>query len=102
MTVSWEDADGPRTKTNWKAGTIFAPAGISFHQHFNVGASAARLLRVEYGTAAAPLLRPRMLAYGDTSVYASGLAEIAYEDEAPDLKRDWLELLKQKGVQSRM
>ena len=102
MTVSWEDADGPRVKTMWKAGSIFAPQGIAFHQHFNLGASPARLLRVEYGTAETPLVRPRMRAYGDTSVYASGLAEIAYKDEAPELKRDWLELLKQKGVQSRM
>ena len=102
MTVSWEDADGPRVKTMWKAGSIFAPQGIAFHQHFNLGASPARLLRVEYGTAETPLVRPRMRACGDTSVYSSGLAEIAYKDEAPELRREWLEMLKQKGVDSRM
>ena len=43
-----------------------------------------------------------MRACGDTSVYSSGLAEIAYKDEAPELRREWLEMLKQKGVDSRM
>jgi hypothetical protein len=102
MTLSLADNAHPRTRVDWKAGIVFAPAALSFHQHFNIGAEPARLLRVEFGTMDYPVLRPRKRAYGDTSVYASGNAEIDYKNEPPELRRNWLEMLKTKSVPSRM
>lgn len=102
MTLSRSDPEEPRARVDWKHGIAFAPAALAFHQHFNVGAAPARLLRVEFGTINYPILRPRRRAYGDTNVYASGNAEVAYADEAPELRRDWLATLKSRGVPNRM
>jgi len=102
MTVSWVEGPEERSRLEWRHGMIFSLPGLTFHQHFNNGAQAARLLRVEFGSQAYPILRPRKRAYGDTSVYASGNAEIRYADESPDLRRDWLGILAKAGVKSAM
>jgi mannose-6-phosphate isomerase-like protein (cupin superfamily) len=101
-TVSFVDPHEERSRVTWKQGTLFAPVGLSFHQHFNVGAQPARFLRVELGTATYPILRPRKRAYGDMSVYASGNAEIDYAQEPGDIRREWIEAIARSGVQSRM
>ncbi len=102
MTLSFADEDDPRGRVDWRRGTVFAPVGLSFHQHFNIGAGPARFLRVEFGSAVFPILRPRKRAYGDTSVYASGNAVVDHARESPDARRDWLEALRKAGVASRM
>ena len=101
-TGSFADPTEERTQVTWKPGTLFAPVGLSFHQHFNIGADDARFLRVELGSATYPILRPRKRAYGDASVYASGNADIDYAQEPADIRRDWLDTIAKAGVQSRM
>ena len=86
MTLSWEEGSSDRAMTRWGPGVAFAPAGLRFHQHFNLGATPLRFLRVELGSIASPMFRPRRRNYGDTSVYASGAAVIDVPDEDPGIE----------------
>ena len=101
-TTSFVDPEEERSKVTWKPGTLYAPVGLSFHQHFNMGADAARFLRVELGSSTYPILRPRKRAYGDVSVYASGNADIDYAQEPAVIRREWSEAIAKAGVQSRV
>ena len=102
MTSSWAEGEPQRARANWSPGIVFSPTGLLFHQHFNIGREPARFLRVELGSIAYPMFRPRKRAYGDTSVYASGRAEIDYLNEPFEVRQDWLETLAKAGVTSRM
>ena len=101
-TVSFQDPTEERSRVEWEQGIVFGPVGLSFHQHFNMGSGAARFLRVDLGTSTFPILRPRKRAYGDTSVYASGNAEIPYADEPAEIRSEWLAAIGKLGVTSRM
>ena len=89
MTLSWEDDPAQAVKHVWGHGVAYAPAGLMFHQRFNLGAEPARYLRVELGGPAAPMFRPRRRAYGDTSVYAAGAATIEVADQNPVIETMW-------------
>ncbi len=89
MTLSRADETGEFTKTRWRHGMACAPAGMTFHQNFNIGAIPARFLRIELGGLAAPMFRPRRKAYGDESVYAAGSAAIEIAEQSPDVEKLW-------------
>ena len=91
MTLSRAAETAEFTTTRWRHGIAHAPAGMMFHQHFNVGARPARFLRVELGGLAAPMFRPRRKAYGDASVYAAGSATIDTSEQSPLVERLWRE-----------
>ena len=76
-------------RIDWRRGTLFAAPGMRFVQHFNPGAASARLLDVQLGSERYPLFRSRRAAYGDSSVYAAGTAEIAKEQEDPRIAADF-------------
>lgn len=84
FTLSFEGAEGEIVRTPWKRGVVMGQAGMSFHQNF-AGREKARLVSIELGSTASPIFRGRRAAYGDKSVYASGAATIAREDERADV-----------------
>lgn len=101
-TLTFVDPQDEPRRYAWTSGTVYAPVGLSFHQHFNLGSGPARFLRVEFGSATYPILRPRKRAYGDTSVYASGNAEIDHAQEPAAIRAAWEQVIGKAGVQSRM
>lgn len=101
-TLTFADPQDAPIRHGWQQGMVYAPAGLSFHQHFNMGSEPARYLRIEFGSQSYPILRPRKRAYGDTSVYASGNAEIDHSQESADLRAHWEKAIGEVGVQSRM
>jgi mannose-6-phosphate isomerase-like protein (cupin superfamily) len=101
-TFTFVDPQDEPARHAWKAGTLYSPVGLSFHQHFNMGPGPARFLRIEFGSATYPILRPRKRAYGDMAVYASGNAEIDHALEPARVRADWLQAIGKVGVQSRM
>ncbi len=96
MTLSWEDDAEAASRTKWRHGVACSPAGMTFHQHFNIGSSPARYLRMELGGVASPMFRPRRKAYGDTSVYAAGDATIEPRDQSPAIETMWREAKTEK------
>ncbi len=93
MTLSWEEDPSDAVKTLWRHGVAFAPAGLQFHQHFNIGAGPARFLTIELGSVAAPMFRPRRKNYGDTEVYAACSAVIERSEQDPAIETAWKALL---------
>lgn len=92
-TLTWEDGGQEFARTAWRHGVIYAPPGMAFRQHFNAGAAPARFLDVQLGSQRYPMFRHRRAAYGDSSVYASGSAEIPYAEQDPRIHRMWLDAI---------
>lgn len=85
FSLSFDSPAGAITRTEWKRGVVIGQAGMAFHQNF-AGAHTTRVASIELGSTAAPVFRGRRAAYGDTKVYASGVAEIARADERAEVK----------------
>ncbi len=83
MTLTWEDDAGEARKTLWRHGVAFAPPGMAFNQHCNVGGGAARYLAIELGSINGPMFRPRRKNYGDAAVYAAGDAVVEFDAQNP-------------------
>ncbi|MEA2951979.1 MAG: hypothetical protein QOJ96_1499 [Alphaproteobacteria bacterium] len=102
FTLTWRESAEDFTRTDWRHGIVYAPPGLAFHQHFNAGSTPARYLDLQLGSSRYPIFRSRRAAYGDTQVYASGSAEIAYADQDPRIHKLWLDAIAAKGLTSRM
>jgi len=93
------------TQFSWKAGSVYCPPSGWYHQHFNTGASKARHLAVRTGS--------RLHTWGFTlpakrmedGVYLTskqGGTLIDYDEEDPQIRRQYEAALKQTGVTSQM
>ena len=89
MTLSWSEAPDNPAQARWRHGVAFAPEGMMFHQHFNIGNAPARFLSIDLGSVAAPMFRPRRRAHGDTEVYAAGSAIIELADQDARIEAIW-------------
>lgn len=87
--ISWREGSADFVRTDWKAGVVIGTPGMMFHQHFNPGRAPARLVAIELGSSHNPMFRSRRYTYGDTSVYASGSAEIPTGEEDPLILVMW-------------
>lgn len=83
--LSFDDPDGPVSRTPWSTGDVIGLTGMRFHQHVAHGGP-ARFIVIELGSVVSPMFRSRRAAYGDDSVYASGAATIARADESNTMK----------------
>ena len=101
-TLAWEEGSLDFSRTDWRHGIVTATPGMSFRQHFNVGASSARYLDVQFGSQQQPLFRHRRAAYGDIRVYAAGCATIPQDQQDPRIHQQWLEAIGGIGVTPRM
>ncbi len=108
----YQDGHGDKVaKMNWKAGSIYSPYGEfgmygnSFHQHFNTGPEPARHLAVTGGGVGGGAGHLKGEPYGDFGKRASireGGIQIEFEDEDPEIRRMFLEDLRQSGVECAM
>lgn len=90
-------------RVNWKRNSIYSPPNAYFHQHLNSGAEAAKHIAV-YG-AHMPL---GVHDLNDSAGWKGFLSQseggtlIEYKDEDPQIRRDFEELLRSKGIESKM
>lgn len=92
--------DRPKIRIDWKAGSMFAPPGWWFHQHFNTGKEPARYLALKAGEARKfkGILKHHQVS---KSVKIGG-DQIEYQDEDPEIRRLYKEELAKTGVEWRM
>jgi hypothetical protein len=108
----WDEKLGPRpyeaghgdevVKVLWKRGSLYSPPHGWYHQHFNTGHEAARHIAFRHkgGMGFIPL-QPQYDADGLRHMMVSsseGGTLIDYPDEDPQIRRDYEEALKAKGV----
>lgn len=76
LTLSWREGASEPIEARWRHGHLVGLPGMHFHQHAGVGPEPAFALDAQLGSAQFPMSRSRRHHYGDTTVYASGSAEI--------------------------
>ena len=86
--ILWPEGE-ERTTVDWAQGSMVVPPDQWFHQHFNYGAKPARYLALRWGS-----WRYRFsgVSQREGSTYKSvkeGGAQIEYEDEDPQIHRDF-------------
>jgi len=96
---------GDVVQMDWKEGSVYSPLDKWYHQHFNTGSETARHLAVRYGGE---------LGYADMSTSArmkrgmnmtairDGGTLIEYDEEDPEIRRNYEDTLKKAGVQCQM
>lgn len=93
--------DEPKERVDWRAGSMFVPKDMQFHQHFNVGSEPARYLALRWGSEKYLMggIIPRADREKST---AEGGHQIAYADEDPMIRRMFEAELAKRGVESKM
>jgi mannose-6-phosphate isomerase-like protein (cupin superfamily) len=89
----YENGKGDQVvKVDWKVGSVFSPPTGWFHQHFNTGAEKARQLAFRYSGHSGKYLLGIVKALNKEGVRTStrdGGTLIEYEDEDPQIRRDY-------------
>ncbi len=92
-------------KVNWREGSVFSPPSGWFHQHFNTGKEKARQLAFRYSGESGKFLLGCWRAINKEGVRTSirdGGTLIEYEDEDPQIRRDFEAAIKEIGVPMEM
>lgn len=92
-------------KVNWREGSVFSPPSGWFHQHFNTGNEPARQLAFRYSGESGNYILGCWRALNKEGVRASvrdGGTMIEYEDEDPQIEKDFVAALKKNGVAMEM
>jgi mannose-6-phosphate isomerase-like protein (cupin superfamily) len=92
-------------KVNWREGSVFSPPSGWFHQHFNTGNVPARQLAFRYSGESGNYILGCWRALNKEGVRASireGGTLIEYEDEDPQIEKDFEAALKINGVAMEM
>ena len=100
-TLLWQEGK-ERIKVDWKPGCVVVPPLQWFHQHFNSGAGPARYLALRWGSWRYRFMR---LDAEDGSSYTSikkGGAQIEFEDEDPNIHRQFEADVANAGAACRM
>ena len=98
----WEEGM-PRQRVEWRAGTMFAPPEWWYHQHFNTGKERARYLAIRNNNPQHPLRMglPRF-SLRNKGMTQFGKAQIEFEDEDPQIHRDFEAAMKKAGARCNM
>lgn len=97
----YKNGDGEGVvKVNWGEGAVYSPGDGWFHQHFNTGPEPARHIAFRTGGAKYRVGLHRYV--GTTESIREGGTMIEYEDEDPQIRRDFEAALRERGVGSRM
>jgi oxalate decarboxylase/phosphoglucose isomerase-like protein (cupin superfamily) len=97
---------------NWKPGAVYSPPSGWFHQHFNSGAEPVRQLAIRLGSAEHPvgihLAASRQDTLKDSDVFGGlvsvrkGGSLIEYEDEDPQIRKNFEAAIRGEGVECQM
>lgn len=90
-------------KVDWKEGSVFSPSTGWFHQPFNTGRESARHFAVRYGSYKYNVgFQDAHRKEGVLVSTGEGGMMIEYEDEDPEITRQYNEALQHEGVSSQM
>jgi hypothetical protein len=95
--LMWKEGE-PVQKVPWQAGTMFVPPEMWFHEHFNTGAEPVLFLAIGWGSE-----KPK--SGGGAYVYKStkeGGDQIEFEDEDPNIHREFEEAVQRSGARCQM
>lgn len=104
----YKDGHGDKViRLNWHEGSVYSPGDGWFHQHFNTGAEPARHIAFrtggsKYKMGLRPVERAAQQEMGVIISIKKGGTLIEYEDEDPQIRRDFEVALRQAGVPCRM
>ncbi len=90
---------GQVERVNWMPGSVFSPPSRWFYQHFNTAAEPALQLALRCGSQKFPV--GGSVSAIRTGLYTSikqGAARIDYEDEDPEIRRQYQAALEKKGI----
>ena len=100
----YEEGHGDKViRVDWKEGSVVSPPTAWFHQHFNTGPRPARQLALRYGSTK-HRVRFHNVMSGE-GVYVNvkeGGTLIEYEDEDPQIRRDYEAALRREGIACQM
>jgi oxalate decarboxylase/phosphoglucose isomerase-like protein (cupin superfamily) len=92
-------------RVDWREGSVLSPPSGWFHQHFNTGKEPARQLAFRYSGQSGKYLLGCWRAINKEGVRTStreGGTLIEYEDEDPQIRRDFENAIQQLGVSMEM
>ena len=90
-------------RINWQEGSLLSPPSGWFHQHFNTGPVPARQLALRYGSKKYGVgFKDLLDREGVLVSVKDGGTQIEYEDEDPEIRRQYREELADMGVEQRM
>jgi oxalate decarboxylase/phosphoglucose isomerase-like protein (cupin superfamily) len=92
---------GKVVRVNWREGSVFSPPSGWFHQHFNTGKEPARQLAFRFSGESGKYLLGVWRAINKEGVRISireGGTLIEYEDEDPQIRKDFLAAVQRAGV----
>jgi oxalate decarboxylase/phosphoglucose isomerase-like protein (cupin superfamily) len=112
-TLMWPPEAGPRpyesgnaakvAKIDWREGSVFSPPTGWFHQHFNTGPEPARQLAIRYGSHKYGVgFHDVQSREGTVVSIKQGGTMIEYEDEDPEIRRQFKKALAANGVEFKM
>ncbi len=99
-TTPFKDGHGDQVlRINWGDGAVYSPGNGWFHQHFNTGVEPARHIAFRTGGAKYRIgLRGSDNTSATVTSIKEGGAMIEYEDEDPQVRRDFEAALREAGV----
>jgi oxalate decarboxylase/phosphoglucose isomerase-like protein (cupin superfamily) len=92
----WPEGSAPK-RCEWKPNSVISPPDQWFHQHFNTSERETRYLAIRWNSKKYKVFKDIV----DRSVKEGG-TQIEYEDEDPQIRRDFEAELARRGIQSRM
>ncbi len=92
----WPEGSAPK-RCEWKPNSVISPPDQWFHQHFNTSERETRYLAIRWNSKKYKVFKDIV----DRSVKEGG-TQIEYEDEDPQIKRNFEAELARRGIQSRM
>jgi len=98
-TLMWPDGEKKR-RFDWKPGSIVVPPEMWWHQHFNAGKNPVRYLALRWGSKKYQF----QVAQNEEMEKdrREGGHQIEFEDEDPEVKQWFEEVLASRGLESRM
>jgi quercetin dioxygenase-like cupin family protein len=101
-TRPYESGNGDKVITvKWGAGSVYSPPEGWFHQHFNTGDEPARQLALRFGSHKYPVgfhIAAKRSEEGTSTSIRDGGTLIDYEDEDPQIRRNYEEALARNGI----
>jgi hypothetical protein len=99
--VLWPQGEKPQ-RVDWKPGSVVVPPDQWFHQHFNSGANPARYLALRWNNWRYRFMRSQDGEGGTFTSVKLGGGQIEFEDEDPQIHRDFEAAMKKAGARCNM
>lgn len=99
-TLTWKREGDTPAEIEWWAGSLFAPPGWWWHQHFNIGNKPARYLAIRWGSQKWPVT-PSLDVQGASTSYREGGNQLDYEDQDPSIHEHFVERRRQHSAHAR-